>query len=113
MSALALAACDNTIHDFDYLWADKVHANSPSGSYVAYVQDEKTSSSVIIAWQSGSAVAAQFHGTGLALKLQWRDPTTLEIHCPKDLSPIPGSDAREGEFVECHEENVRVLILQI
>ena len=112
--SFALTACHDTLDDISFEWADKVHAMSPSHECVAFVMEEKTGSAVQIVFQNGcAAIAASFRGTSLRLKLQWHDPTTLEILCPKGLSPIPCRDAREAEIVSCHDIHVRVLLLEI
>ena len=105
---LALAACDNTFHDFSYMWADKVHADSPSGAYVAYVQEDKTSSSVLIVFEGGTAVAMEFDATHLPLKLRWLDSATLEVRYPKEVRPTCDKDA-----VDHIVDKVRVIPVQI
>jgi hypothetical protein len=109
---LLLAACDNTFHDFSYLWADKIHADSPSGAYVAYVREQKTSSSVLIAFEGGSALAMKFDGTHLPLKLRWLDSTTLQVGYPKEVRPTCDEDAVDHD-VDCFGPKVRVLPVQI
>ena len=109
---MSLVACDDD--EFSYVWADKVHAVSPSRAYVAYVQEEKSSSEVLISFhQNGCcAVAVQFPGTHLPLKLQWLDPTTLEIRYPKGTSP-DCADARDHDIVDCFGPKVRTVLVQI
>jgi hypothetical protein len=109
---LALAACDNTFHDFSYECADKVHAESPSGSYVAYVQEAKTSSSVLIAFEGGSAGAIEFSVTHLPVELQWLDSSTLQVRYPKEVRPTCDEDSVD-HVVDCFGPKVRVLPVQI
>jgi protein involved in sex pheromone biosynthesis len=109
---LILAACDNTFHDFDYKWADKIHADSPSRSYVAYIRDEKTSSSLLIAFEGGEAVAMRFNGIHLPLELQWLDSSTLQVRYPKEVRPTSDEDAAD-HVVDCFGPKVRILPVQI
>jgi hypothetical protein len=109
---LALAACDNTFHDFSYMWADKVHADSPSGSCVAYVEEDTTSSSVLLVFQGGSARTMEFSGTRLPIQLRWLDSSTLQIRYPKEIRPTCDDDAVE-HVVDCFGPKVRVIPVQI
>jgi hypothetical protein len=119
--ATTLVSCDE---DHSYIWADKPHSVSPSGWAVAYVQEAKEPSpagwSAVLLDLRGSdrrsqccATAIEFHQTSLPLKMQWLDPTTLEVRYPKDASPIwPCDDVSEHD-VGCVGRNVRVVLVRI
>jgi len=110
---LFLVSCGRPDDSFE--WAEKPHAISSSGWCVAYVQEAKDASgsewtAVLLDFDRGkcSGTAIQFQRIGLSLKMHWLDPTTLEVHYPKDVSPTCDTDASE-HFVECDGFRVRVV----
>jgi len=113
---MALVSCDE---DDSFEWADKLHAVSPSGSYVAYVQEAKEplplgSSEVWVHFREngGGAHVIGFRGTGVPLKLRWLGPTTLEVRYPKDVSPLCDDDAVD-HVVDCFGPKIRAVVVQI
>jgi hypothetical protein len=110
----ALEACDN---DIDLNGLDKFHVFSPSGSCVAWVQENKNLgwTGVLINFQSGCGHSVmEFDRTDIPIKLQWLNSTTLEIRYPKDVSPKCGHDESNQE-VDCFGlgPKIRVVMVQI
>jgi len=117
--AIAIPLCSCSRSDDSYVWAELPHAISPSGWCVAYLQEAKqppTSgwSAVLLDLDRGkcSATAVEFHQVSVPLKMQWLDPTTLEISYPKDVSPVWPCDTSE-HVVDCAGRRVRVVLLRI
>jgi hypothetical protein len=108
----ALTACDNTFRDFSYEWDHKIHADSPTGSYVAYVEEGQTSTSVLIVFEGGSALAMEFKGAHFPVELQWLDSFTLQIRYPKEIPLTCDADPAD-HVVDCSGAKVRVLPVQI
>ena len=114
--ALLLLSCGRPDDSFE--WAEKPHAISSSGWCVAYLQEAKQVSppgwsAVLLDLDRGkcSATAVEFHQVSVPLKMQWRDPTTLEISFPKEVSPIWPCDTSE-HFVDCVGRRVHVVLLR-